>query len=52
MRDDPYYIMDDSIRKTQTPAVDVDSIPVIRLDDLPPIPKGPLNVHNICGLLI
>ncbi|KIK97687.1 hypothetical protein PAXRUDRAFT_200770 [Paxillus rubicundulus Ve08.2h10] len=36
MRDDPYYITDD---RSQKPAVDdVDSIPVVRLDELPPAP--------------
>ncbi|TFY71813.1 hypothetical protein EVG20_g1192 [Dentipellis fragilis] len=39
-RDDPYYIMDNS-----TPAIepdDVDSIPVVRLDDLPPMSQVPM----------
>lgn len=40
MKDDPYYIMDDSMRKPQTPAEDIDSIPVVRLDDMPPMPRG------------
>ncbi|KIJ07920.1 hypothetical protein PAXINDRAFT_139610 [Paxillus involutus ATCC 200175] len=36
MRDDPYYITDD---RSQKPAVDdIDSIPVVRLDELPPAP--------------
>lgn len=38
MRDDPYYIVDD--RPPRLPVEDVDSIPVVRLDDLPPMPKG------------
>jgi AP-3 complex subunit delta-1 len=38
MRDDPYYIMDD--RSVKPPVDDIDSIPVVRLDDLPPLPKG------------
>ncbi|KIJ66444.1 hypothetical protein HYDPIDRAFT_87029 [Hydnomerulius pinastri MD-312] len=38
MRDDPYYITDD--RPQKTPVDDIDSIPVVRLDDLPPpLPK-------------
>lgn len=36
LRDDPYYIMDEP-PKPKTPAVDIDSIPVVRLDDLPPL---------------
>ncbi|KZP28905.1 Adaptor protein complex AP-3 delta subunit [Athelia psychrophila] len=40
MKDDPYYIMDDSMRNPPPPAIDVDSIPVVRLDDMPPMPKG------------
>ncbi|EGN93647.1 hypothetical protein SERLA73DRAFT_97586 [Serpula lacrymans var. lacrymans S7.3] len=36
MRDDPYYIIDDQPRKP-TPE-DIDAIPVVRLDDLPPPP--------------
>jgi AP-3 complex subunit delta-1 len=39
MRDDPYYIFDDSSSKPP-PLDDVDSIPVVRLDDLAPMPKG------------
>jgi AP-3 complex subunit delta-1 len=39
MRDDPYYIVDDRPPKT-IPADEVDDIPVVRLDDLPPLPKG------------
>ncbi|EIN14349.1 Adaptor protein complex AP-3 delta subunit [Punctularia strigosozonata HHB-11173 SS5] len=37
LRDDPYYIMDGrpSTSKAQADGVDVDSIPVVRLDDLP-----------------
>ena len=39
MREDPYYITDE--RPTRTVVDDVDSIPVVRLDDLPPpLPKG------------
>jgi len=38
MRDDPYYIVDDRSFKPP-PLNDVDSIPVVRLDDLPPMPK-------------
>ena len=33
LRDDPYYIMDDRPKISQV--VDVDSIPVVRLDDVP-----------------
>jgi AP-3 complex subunit delta-1 len=38
MRDDPYYIIDD--RSVKPPVDDIDSIPVVQLDDLPPLPKG------------
>lgn len=39
MREDPYYITDE--RPTRTAVDDLDSIPVVRLDDLlPPLPKG------------
>lgn len=38
MRDDPYYIVDNSAPRP--PVEDIDSIPVVRLDDLPPMPKG------------
>lgn len=39
MREDPYYITDQ--RPTRTAVYDLDSIPVVRLDDLPPpLPKG------------
>jgi AP-3 complex subunit delta-1 len=45
MRDDPYYIVDDPSSKP--PPLDVDSIPVVRLDDLPPMPKGQYFVINL-----
>lgn len=39
MKEDPYYITDE--QPTRTGVDDVDSIPVVRLDDLPPpLPKG------------
>ncbi|OJT09578.1 AP-3 complex subunit delta-1 [Trametes pubescens] len=40
LRDDPYYLMDDrpsSTRSASMNAADVDAIPVVRLDDLPPL---------------
>ncbi|KII93311.1 hypothetical protein PLICRDRAFT_672814 [Plicaturopsis crispa FD-325 SS-3] len=39
LRDDPYYIMDD--RPSKRVVDDVDSIPVVRLDDLPPFTPSP-----------
>ncbi|KAF9566934.1 Ap3d1 protein [Agrocybe pediades] len=39
MRDDPYYIMDNKPKVTE----DIDSIPVVRLDDMPPLPEDPRN---------
>ncbi|EPT03380.1 hypothetical protein FOMPIDRAFT_1022378 [Fomitopsis schrenkii] len=39
LRDDPYYLIDD--RPSRSSSVnDVDSIPVVRLDDLPPISQA------------
>ena len=38
MKDDPYYIVDD--RPSKLLDDDVDSIPVVRLDDMPLLPKG------------
>ncbi|KAL4070486.1 adaptin N terminal region-domain-containing protein [Scleroderma citrinum] len=35
MRDDPYYITDD--RPPKPPGEDIDSIPIVRLDELPPL---------------
>jgi AP-3 complex subunit delta-1 len=46
MRDDPYYIVDDHSSKLP-PLNDVDSIPVVRLDDLPPMPKGLFSNLNL-----
>jgi len=34
LRDDPYYIVDDRPKQQN---IDVDSIPVVKLDDLPPL---------------
>ncbi|PCH34264.1 Adaptor protein complex AP-3 delta subunit [Wolfiporia cocos MD-104 SS10] len=36
LRDDPYYLIDDRPSLKQTSVNDVDAIPVVRLDDLPP----------------
>jgi AP-3 complex subunit delta len=38
MRDDPFYLADD--RHAQPKVEDVDNIPVVRLDDLPPLPQS------------
>ncbi|GBE77252.1 AP-3 complex subunit delta [Sparassis crispa] len=38
MRDDPYYLIDDRPSSTKPTVEDVDSIPVVRLDDMPPLP--------------
>lgn len=40
MREDPYYIVDDRPSKTASKD-DIDGIPIVHLDDLPPpLPKG------------
>lgn len=39
LRDDPYYIHDD--RTPQSADIDVDSIPVVRLEDMPSLAAGP-----------
>ncbi|RXW22674.1 hypothetical protein EST38_g3183 [Candolleomyces aberdarensis] len=45
LKDDPYYIMDDRPKLSQVE--DVDSIPVVRLDDVPaPSPGMPLDRFN------
>lgn len=38
LRDDPYYIVDPL--PSSRPDNDVESIPVVRLDDLPPLNSG------------
>ncbi|GJE89511.1 AP-3 complex subunit delta [Phanerochaete sordida] len=38
-RDDPFYLADDR-SSARAPAEDVDAIPVVRLDDLPPLPQS------------
>ena len=40
-RHDPYYIADKPY--STTPANDIDAIPVVHLDDLPPLSQG---LHN------
>ena len=40
LRDDPYYIMDDQSKTSKhakNDSLDIESIPVVRLDDLPPL---------------
>ena len=40
LRDDPYYIMDDQPKNSnhaKNDSLDIESIPVVRLDDLPPL---------------
>ena len=48
-KDDPFYLTDDrTSRKTAQP--DVDSIPIVRLDDLPPLSQGTLEfpiIHQL-----
>ncbi|THH19000.1 hypothetical protein EW146_g2089 [Bondarzewia mesenterica] len=46
-RDDPYYIKDN---QSQQNIEDIDSIPVVRLDDMPPIP-GPQDSLKLPSLL-
>lgn len=46
LRDDPFYLADD--RPSTKPLVeDVDSIPVVRLDDLPPLPQSPGEIYTL-----
>ncbi|KAJ3555164.1 hypothetical protein NM688_g2725 [Phlebia brevispora] len=40
LRDDPYYLVDDRAARPKIQQDDLDSIPVVRLDDLPPLPTG------------
>ncbi|TFY69220.1 hypothetical protein EVJ58_g565 [Rhodofomes roseus] len=40
LRDDPYYLIDDRPSVSAISANDVDSIPVVRLDDLPPLSQA------------
>ncbi|KAI0368886.1 Ap3d1 protein [Pilatotrama ljubarskyi] len=43
LRDDPYYLVDDrpsTTRAASLNAADVDSIPVVKLDDLPPLSQA------------
>ncbi|RDX42973.1 Adaptor protein complex AP-3 delta subunit [Lentinus brumalis] len=37
LRDDPYYLIDDRTAPARLDASDLDSIPVVKLDDLPPL---------------
>ena len=39
MLDDPYYIVD-TRKPSRPPHEDVDSIPIVRLEDMPALPKG------------
>ncbi|EMD42246.1 hypothetical protein CERSUDRAFT_102602 [Gelatoporia subvermispora B] len=39
LRDDPYYLIDDRVKASSGPD-DVDSIPIVKLDDLPPPTQG------------
>ncbi len=40
-RHDPYYIPDRPYSVPGTSTNDIDAIPVVRLDDLPPLSQGP-----------
>ncbi|KAJ7597757.1 adaptin N terminal region-domain-containing protein [Mycena floridula] len=37
MRDDPYYLVDETAGPSNTVEEDLDSIPIVRLDDMPPM---------------
>lgn len=53
LKDDPYYIVDDRPKSRQN--IDIDSIPVVRLDDLPPLNSGMLKIiigHIHCSRTI
>ncbi|TDL20898.1 Adaptor protein complex AP-3 delta subunit [Rickenella mellea] len=45
MRDDPYYIFDDRLKRNDF--VDIDSIPVVRLDGLPPLSQDGDSPHRV-----
>jgi hypothetical protein len=38
LKDDPYYLLDEDGSKTKEQTIE--AIPVVRLDDMPPIPIG------------
>jgi AP-3 complex subunit delta-1 len=40
LRDDPYYIIDQEPVKSLRDDDDVESIPIVHLEDMPPLPKG------------
>jgi hypothetical protein len=50
MRDEPYYIVDDrpSMSTTTPSREDIDAIPVVRLEDMPPLSKGEPRAHMRC----
>ncbi|KAH9849199.1 Ap3d1 protein [Lenzites betulinus] len=51
LRDDPYYLVDDRPSSTRTlslNAADVDAIPVVKLDDLPPLTQA--TMPRLAGL--
>jgi len=55
LKDDPYYIFDKEIEKPiPSASSDVDSIPIVRLDDLMPIAPSPSypNCTDVTALLI
>ncbi len=44
-RQDPYYIPDRPSSAPGTSAIEIDAIPVVRLDDLPPLSQGLYSDH-------
>lgn len=46
LRDDPFYLADDR-PATKLKVDDVDSIPVVRLDDLPPLPQSSGEIYMV-----
>ncbi|KAH9932073.1 Ap3d1 protein [Epithele typhae] len=54
LRDDPYYLVDDRAPPTRLDsgpsAQDIDSIPVVRLDDLPPLAQGTVPGPRLAAL--
>lgn len=52
LKDDPYYIFDKKEIDKPSASSDIDSIPIVRLDDLMPVAPGASASTDVATLLI
>lgn len=53
LKDDPFYLMDNRQGNSKKPEQDdIDNIPVVQLDDLPPLSQGTAYIYHLSTVII